>query len=74
VDTPSASAALIRTVLDGVSGPARDIVILNAAAGLIALGKTTDPQAAARAAAEAIDSGAAESLLVRLAQRSHKPA
>jgi anthranilate phosphoribosyltransferase len=74
VDGPTASADVIRTVLDGVSGPARDIVILNAAAGLIAFGRITDPQNAARAAADAIDSGAAESLLVRLAQRSHQPA
>ena len=55
-------------------GPARDLVILNAAAGLIAFGKTDDPQAAAAEAAVAIDSGAAETLLARLAQRSHEPA
>ena len=36
VDGPEASAALVRSVLAGEPGPARDIVILNAAAGLLA--------------------------------------
>jgi anthranilate phosphoribosyltransferase len=74
VDGPAASAALIRQILDGTHGPARDLVILNAAAGLITFGKTDDPKAAAAEAAVAIDSGAADTLLARLAQRSHEPA
>jgi anthranilate phosphoribosyltransferase len=71
VDSPAASAAIVRQVLDGVPGPARDIVILNAAAGLIAFGKTNDPKIAAAEAAVAIDSGAAEDLLATLAEKSH---
>ncbi len=74
VDSPAESAAIVRQILDGVAGPARDIVILNAAAGLIAFGKTNDPRTAAAEAAAAIDSGAAETLLARLAKRSHEPA
>ncbi len=74
VDSPAASAAIIRQVLEGVPGPARNLVILNAAAGLLAFGKTTDPKNAAQLAAAAIDSGAAQSLLVHLAKRSHEPA
>jgi len=74
VDSPAQSATIVRQVLDGVSGPARDLVILNAAAGLIAFGKTNDPKIAAAEAAAAIDSGAAETLLTRLAKRSHEPA
>jgi anthranilate phosphoribosyltransferase len=71
VDGPQASAAVIRGVLAGEGGPARDIAILNAAAGLIAAGLTTDPKSAATVAAAAIDSGAAETLLKRLAEASH---
>ena len=74
IDGPAASAALIRRILAGEPGPARDIVILNAAAGLIAVGKTDDPKTAAAQAAAAIDSGAAKQLLARLAERSHEPA
>jgi len=74
VDSPSASAAIIRQILDGVAGPARDLVILNATAGLIAFGKTDSPLAAADEAAAAIDGGAAKTLLARLAKRSHEPA
>jgi anthranilate phosphoribosyltransferase len=71
VDGPQASAAIIRGVLAGQRGPARDIVVLNAAAGLDAAGRGTDPKSAASVAAQAIDSGAANSLLRRLAERSH---
>jgi anthranilate phosphoribosyltransferase len=74
IDTPAASAVLIRKVLGGESGSARDIVILNAAAGLLAAGRATEPKSAAATAAGAIDSGAAERLLGRLAVRSHQPA
>jgi anthranilate phosphoribosyltransferase len=71
VDGPQASAAIIRGVLAGQLGPARDIVILNAAAGLIAAGKTNDTKDAATHAAATIDNGAAKELLARLAEKSH---
>jgi len=74
VEAPAASAAIIRNILRGDPGPARDIVILNAAAGLIAAEKETNPQAAASRAADAIDSGAASELLQRLAELSHRVA
>jgi anthranilate phosphoribosyltransferase len=74
IDTPAASAIVIRKVLGGEPGPARDIVILNAAAGLLAAGRTTEPKSAAALAAGAIASGAAERLLAQLAARSHQPA
>src|SRR5262249_2478692 len=67
IETPAASAAVVRKVLNGESGAARDIVILNSAAGLIVAGKAADPKSAAALAAEAIDSGAAKQLLARLA-------
>lgn len=71
IDSPAASAAVIRKLLDGERGPARDIVVLNAAAGLIVAGKANEPVAAAKLAAEAIDSGSAADLLMRLAALSH---
>ena len=66
VDGPAASAAIIRRILAGEPGPARDIVVLNAAAGLIVANKSSSTQAAAALAAGAIDSGAAADLLARL--------
>src|SRR5689334_18910079 len=72
IDTPAKSAALIRRILDRERGPARDIVILNAAAALLAAGRASDPKAAAALAADAIDSDAAKHLLSRLAERSHR--
>ena len=66
VDSPEASAEVIRSVLDGQRGPARDIVLLNAAAGLFVAGKTDDMQAGLEAAAESVDSGAAADALAKL--------
>jgi anthranilate phosphoribosyltransferase len=74
IDSPASSASLIRRLLSGEPGPARDIVILNAAAGLLVAEKATEPQAAASRAVESIESGAAVRLLERLAARSHEPA
>jgi anthranilate phosphoribosyltransferase len=74
IETPAASAAVVRKVLGGETGAARDIVLLNAAAGLVVAGRASDPKSAAAIAASAIDSGAAKQLLSRLAERSHQPA
>lgn len=72
VSGPQESAAIVRGVLGGQRGVARDIVVLNAAAGLMAFDATAAPPDAARRAAEAIDSGAAGELLARLAALSHE--
>jgi anthranilate phosphoribosyltransferase len=74
IDGPAASAALIRRLLAGERGPARDIVVLNAAAGLVVAGTASSAKAGAEMAASAIDSGAAADLLARLITRSHEPA
>jgi len=66
VDSPEASAEVIRSVLGGKSGPARDIVLINAAAGLFVAGKTDDMQSGLKKAAESIDSGAAARALDKL--------
>jgi anthranilate phosphoribosyltransferase len=73
VEGPTQSAAVVRRVLGGERGPARDIVVLNAAAGLLAAGKADRPPQAATLAAKAIDTGAAQVLLEKLAERSHAP-
>jgi anthranilate phosphoribosyltransferase len=67
--TADENAAAIRSVLDGDPGPKRDIVLLNAAAGLVAAGRAADMREGLERAAEAIDSGEAErrlDLLVRV--------
>lgn len=68
VDDPASSAAMIRRVLEGQRGPAREIVVLNAAAALWTAEKTADLSAAATMAAAAIDSGAARELLAHLVE------
>jgi len=66
VDSPAESAEVIRGVLGGKTGPARRIVLLNAAAGLIVAGRAEDIISGARLAAEAIDTGAAAKALEKL--------
>ena len=68
---PTESAALVRSVLAGEAGTARDIVVLNAAAGLMTFDKSLSPTDAAARAKQAIDSGAAAALLRRLVELSH---
>jgi anthranilate phosphoribosyltransferase len=62
----AANAAFARRVLAGDHGPHRDIVLLNAAAGLVAAGVSTDIEAGLLRAAAAIDDGRAEAALDRL--------
>lgn len=57
------NAGIARAVLGGRKGPARDIVVVNAAVGLMAAGKATDILEAMRLAAYSIDSGAAQAKL-----------
>ena len=71
VSGPEQSAATIREVLAGQTGPARDIIVANAAAALWTAGAVPSPLAGAQRAAEAIDSDAASDLLSRLVALSH---
>lgn len=66
------NAALLRGVLDGERGPRRDIVVLNAAAGLVAAGRARDIAGGMLLAEEAIDSGRASALLDRWIEVSHR--
>ena len=57
--TVEANLRFARQVLGGEAGPARDVVLLNAAGGLVVSGLATDLRDGVRLAAEAIDSGRA---------------
>ena len=72
VANPQQSAAMIRDVLEGAKGPARDIVVANAAAGLWTVGKSPTLREGATQAADAIDSGAALELLAQLVERTNR--
>ena len=64
------NAAIIRAVLGGEKSPRRDVVLLNAAAALVAAGRTDHIAAAIPLAASSIDSGAAAGKLEALARFS----
>jgi anthranilate phosphoribosyltransferase len=66
------NAALVRDVLAGRPGPRRDIVLLNAAAGLMAADAATDMPEGLERAARAVDSGAASESLDRLVAVSNR--
>jgi anthranilate phosphoribosyltransferase len=61
------NAQALRALLTGAPGPFRDIVLLNAAAALIVAGRADDLRDGVQQAAQAIDSGAADAVLGRLA-------
>jgi len=64
--TPEHNATALRAVLDGAKGPYRDVVLYNAAAGLIVAGKVASLKDGVAIAARSIDGGAARSALDRL--------
>ncbi len=82
-ESPQHNAELARGVLAGHAGPVRDIVVLNAAAGMVAFSLAQDPTEASRSiherliekiatAQEAIDSGAAAAKLDAWAASTHR--
>ncbi len=70
-DGPAASAAMIRDILAGQPGPARNIVVMNAAAAIWVTGRGPSRAACAKLAAAAIDSGAASDKLAKLVEASN---
>src|SRR5262245_21548339 len=66
----SDNARIARDVLDRRPGPARDIVLLNAAASLLIAGRAPTLSDGLAQAAAAIDSGAAAAVLTKLAAAS----
>jgi anthranilate phosphoribosyltransferase len=63
--SPNENAALVHRVLEGADGPARDVVVLNAAAAIV-VGGAPDLATAIERARESIDSGAAHDVLDQL--------
>jgi len=70
VENPSESAAVIRKILDGKLGPARDIVVANAAAALWISGITHSLLDAVSKVSHAISNGKAKQTLSKLAALS----
>jgi anthranilate phosphoribosyltransferase len=68
------NAEIVREVLGGTPGPARDVVILNAGAGLFVAGRASSVRDGIALAAKAIDQGAARSTLDRMARSSQAEA
>jgi len=69
--SPEASAAIIRNVLDGQIGPAREIVLANAAAAALAAGRVNTWLEGTALAAESLDSGRARTALENLVRLSN---
>ncbi|TWH10069.1 anthranilate phosphoribosyltransferase [Pseudoxanthomonas taiwanensis J19] len=70
VEDAAQSRGMLLAVLDGAPGPARDIVLLNAAAALYVSGVAEDIPDGIGRARQAIDSGAARAALDRYVQTS----
>jgi anthranilate phosphoribosyltransferase len=66
--SPEENAAVVRDVLNGKTGPAREVVVLNAGAAILVAGGADDMPAGIAAARQAIDSGAASQVLERLVE------
>lgn len=64
------NAEIVRAILGGEEGAPRDVVLLNAAAGLVAAGTAETMEAGLEGARESIGSGAAAAALSELVQTS----
>jgi len=65
---PDENCRIARAVLEGETGPRRDIVLVNASAALVACGKARDFTEGVALAAQSIDSGAARDKIAQLAR------
>jgi len=63
---PKENAETIRNILNGEKGSKRDIVLINAAAGIVVGGKAKSLREGLRKATESVDSGAALNILKQL--------
>lgn len=73
VETAEESAKIIKEVLSSKRrDEARNLIVLNSAAALVAGGITNEPMQAARLAEQSIDSGQAQNKLERLIQTTNK--
>lgn len=64
--SPDENAEIIRSILNGESGPKRDVVLVNAAAALVVAQKAPDVKVAMELAQDALQSGAAKRKLEEL--------
>jgi anthranilate phosphoribosyltransferase len=71
---PAENAEAVQRVLAGVEGPHRDIVVLNAGAGLVVAGTAATLAGGIELARESIDSGAAAMSLARFVEASQDAA
>jgi anthranilate phosphoribosyltransferase len=69
--SPSQSAAIVRGVLDGKTGPARDVILLNSGAALYVSARAATIQDGIRLASESIDSGKARRKLEQLVEMTN---
>ena len=67
------NAAIVRRILDGERGAARDVVVLNAGAALFVAGRADSIAVGVKLAGQSLDSGAARVALERMIQSSHAP-
>ena len=65
---PEENAGIIKAILKGETGPKRDIVLLNAAAGIVVGGKAQSLEEGFKLASESVNSGAALHVLNQLAK------
>jgi anthranilate phosphoribosyltransferase len=72
VESPTQSLEIMRQVLDDQPGPARDIVAMNAGAGIYAAGLANTLREGTETALVAIASGAAARVLERLVSFTHQ--
>ena len=69
--SPEENAGIIRSILSGVLGPQRDIVLMNASAAIVAGGRAEKLKEAMVLSRHSIDSGLAEKKLNDLCHRSY---
>ena len=63
VSSAEESARVLRDVLNGAAGPTRNVVVVNAAAGLLAVDRVRNLKQGVKVASESIDSGMAQAKL-----------
>ena len=69
---PEHNAAIINSVLGGEKGPRRDVLLINAGAGIFAAGLAPDIAGGVRLAAESVDGGGARAALEALVELSNR--
>jgi anthranilate phosphoribosyltransferase len=70
---PASNARIIREILAGVTGPRRDVTLVNAAPAIVAAGLAEGFAEAMEMAATAVDSGAAQRVLDAVVEASRSP-